>query len=154
MRKWVCIMAVMLTGLVAGLMVGTGMDQYASQQMSGPTWTNAHQAIDALFGRVMPILFNGTIAVLLVATWAALGTGRWLFGIAAVFMLIAVLMSVRVEVPINREIALWNAATPPKNWADVRDTWLLCHLMRTLSAVVAFLCGTVALTKMRAVPRY
>ena len=154
MKKWMCIVAVVLTGLIAGLMLGTGMDQYANQQLSGSAWTTEHQAVDSLFRRVMPTVFNGTVVVLLLATWAARGTGRWLFGLAAVLMIVAVVMTVRVEVPINRDIAQWSAAAPPKDWADVRDTWLSYDLMRTVAVVAAFMCTAVGLTKIRAVPRY
>jgi hypothetical protein len=61
---------------------------------------------------------------------------------------------VRVEVPINREIAQWSAAAPPKDWADVRDTWLWYDFMRTGAAVSGVVFAAVGLTKIRAVPRY
>jgi len=154
MKKWMCVVAVVLTGLVAGLMVGTGLDQYANEQLSATAWTTEHQVVDSLFRHVMPTLFNGTVVVLLLATWAARGSGRWLFGIAAVLMIIAVVMTLRVEVPINREVAQWNAAAPPADWADVRDNWLAFHWMRTAAGFTAFLCAAVGLTKVRAVPRY
>ena len=153
-KKFICVTAVLLTGLLAGLMLGTAMDQYAAHLLSASAWITGHQITDAFFRRVLPTFFNLTLLTLIAATFAARGSGRWLFGLATVLLILSLLLTLRVEVPMNRQIALWKPAAPPPDWSEVRDNWLSSHFLRTASAVAAFLFATLGLTKMRAVPRY
>ena len=141
------LLACILTGLIAGLMLGTGMEQHTLVALSPSAWTTEHQTMDALFSRVMPIFWNGTIIVLLVATFLNRGSARWLFGAAAALFLISLLVTVRVEVPMNRQITLWNPSAPPADWAAIRDRWLSFHRVRTVSGIIAFLCSLFGLTR-------
>ncbi len=151
MRKnWsstVCFIAVALVGLMAGLMVGTGMDQYTHRLLSASAWVTEHQVMDALFRRVLPSLWNLTLLSLVVAAVLTRGSARWLFGLAATIFLVSLIVTVTVEVPMNRSIAQWDAASVPGNWEVVRDRWLSFHLARTLGGLVAFLSALTGLMK-------
>jgi hypothetical protein len=52
------ILAVLSAGLLAGIMLGTGMEQYTLRSLPEANWTLEHQTMDALFRRVMPAFFN------------------------------------------------------------------------------------------------
>jgi uncharacterized membrane protein len=52
----------------------------------------------------------------------------------------ALVITLRVNVPINRAQMTWNVGAPPPNWAAIRDQWRLAHTVRTGLAVVGFCC--------------
>jgi uncharacterized membrane protein len=139
LRKAVTVIAVVLVGLIAGLMIGTGMDQYTHRQLAMTPWVVEHQVMDALFRRVLPTWWNVTALLLIVSAFVSRGSPRRWFAIAAILMIVAMMVTVRVEVPMNRAIASWDITAPPANWADVRDRWLRFHLMRTCCGTIAFL---------------
>jgi uncharacterized membrane protein len=142
-------LAVMMAGLIAGLMGGTGMDQYTQRLLHGSEWVMEHQAMDALFSRVMPPFWNASVLVLIAAAIFTRGSARSLFAVAAMLLAVSLVVTVSVEVPMNCAIALWNASSPPANWGEVRDRWLSFHLARTILGVVAFGCATSALMTRR-----
>jgi uncharacterized membrane protein len=126
-------------------MIGTGMDQYTHRQLAMTPWVVEHQVMDALFRRVLPTWWNVTALLLTVSAFVSKGNARRLFAIAAVLMIAALIVTVRVEVPINRAIASWNVTAPPANWAAIRGRWLRFHLIRTCCGTIAFLCAEAAL---------
>jgi uncharacterized membrane protein len=151
MKTSVRVTAVLLVGLLAGLMFGTGMDQYTHRLLDARGWVTEHQVMDALFRRVLPIWWNATVLILLVATFLSRGSARAFCGVAALLMIVALVVTVRVEVPMNRAIERWNLDAIPANWADVRDHWLRFHLVRTLCGLAAFPFALAGL--MKAAPR-
>jgi uncharacterized membrane protein len=145
LKQAIHILAVIMTGLIAGLMWGTGMDQYTHRLLSASAWVTEHQVMDALFSRVMPPFWNASVLVLFIAAFLSGRSARWLFLTAAVLLALSLVVTVAVEVPMNRMIAHWDAATPPADWAAVRDKWLQFHLLRTLAGIAAFALATAAL---------
>ena len=72
-------------------------------------------------------------------TWAKLKTAA----------LVAVgVLSLLVNVPIDRDLWRWSPSRPPSNWATVRDRWDAFHVVRTTLAVVALAC-MIPLTRKR-----
>jgi hypothetical protein len=56
------------------------------------------------------------------------------------------LVTVRVEVPIVKQIETWTVATLPDNWQQFRDRWGAFHLLRivpSLAGVVLLLIGAI-----------
>ena len=95
----------------------------------------------------MPPFWNGTALVLVVAAFLSRGQARRLFGVAAFLLIVSLVVTVRVEVPMNRSIATWNANVPPANWAQVRDHWLAFHRLRAASGTLAFVVATLGLIR-------
>jgi len=142
------ILAVTGVGLLAGIMLGTGMGQYAGRSLPEANWTLEHQTTDAVFRKVMPVFFNAS-AILLIATSALTkGSARWMFGAAALLIIVSIIVTVRVEVPLNRTIASWTPGAAPPDWGMLRDQWLRNHWTRTITSIVAFLCAVTGLAKM------
>jgi uncharacterized membrane protein len=54
-----------------------------------------------------------------------------------VLFIVALLVTVLVEVPIVKQIATWTDATLPDNWQEPRDRWISFHAIR----IAAGLCG-------------
>jgi uncharacterized membrane protein len=56
----------------------------------------------------------------------------------------ALVITLRVNVPINAEQMTWNVKAPPSNWVAVRDRWQRAHAARTVLAVGGFCCQIIA----------
>jgi uncharacterized membrane protein len=140
-------LAVVMVGLIAGLMLGTGIEQHSLRALSASAWVTEHQVMDSWFRVIMPPFWNATALVLVVAALLSCGQARWLFGVAALLLIVSLVVTVRVEVPINRSIAMWDANLPPANWAQVRDHWLAFHRLRAASGILAFVVATLGLMR-------
>ena len=143
-RTSVLLLAVFCVGLLAGLMIGTGMDQYTHRHLAASAWVDEHQVMDALFRRVLPTWWNTTVFLLVISAFLTVGRTRWMFAAAALLLAVSLVTTVRIEVPMNRQIAQWNVALPPQDWAAVRDRWLRFHLLRTSFGTVSFLISLLA----------
>ncbi|GJG89313.1 hypothetical protein tb265_44940 [Gemmatimonadetes bacterium T265] len=145
-RAVLLIGAVIVVGLMAGIVFGTGLAQYSARVLPASAWVARHQAEDALFGAVMPIVWPLTVAVLAAAAAAARGA-RAPFAVAAVLFAAALAVTVTREVPLNRVVQSWAAAAPPPEWTAVRDRWLVGHLARTLLTAGGFALAAVGLAR-------
>jgi uncharacterized membrane protein len=52
----------------------------------------------------------------------------------------ALLITLRVNVPIDNQIKQWTLATLPTNWEKTRDRWELYHSLRTLASLGGLGC--------------
>jgi hypothetical protein len=64
---------------------------------------------------------------------------------ALALIVIALVYSGPTDIAYNQEILGWNAASPPANWATVRDAWDLANRIRTVPSMLAFILQTLAL---------
>jgi uncharacterized membrane protein len=53
-----------------------------------------------------------------------------------VLFVIALLVTLIVEVPIDNHIAAWTVTSLPANWHHLRDRWELFHVIRTWVSVI------------------
>jgi uncharacterized membrane protein len=59
---------------------------------------------------------------------------------------VALLVTVLVEVPIVKQIETWTVSTLPGNWQQLRDRWQAFHVIRVITSVaglVLLLIGAV-----------
>jgi uncharacterized membrane protein len=150
LRIGVQVFAVLLVGLIAGLMVGTGIEQHSLRALNASAWVTEHQVMDAAFRVVMKPFWSGTVLVLIIVAIESRRSSKWLFGVAALLMILSLVVTVGVEGSMNQAIAKWDPSAPPANWAEIRESWLSFHRLRTGLGIVAFLCATVGLVKERA----
>jgi len=148
LRYGVVLLAVVAIGLVAGILLGTGMSGFTAKGLSEAMWTKSFQLEDALFAKAMPPFMLTTLAALLVSCFVTRGSSRGLFVGATVFMLIVLIVTVRGEVPLNKQIQTWVPGAAPANWADIRGRWLANHLVRTIAGLFGFVCAAVGVAKM------
>ena len=148
LRLAIAALAIGATGLLAGTLLGSGMDEFARRGLPAANWTEQHQSMDAVFRQFMPVFFNATAMLLILATVLSRGRARWLFGGAALLTVLSIVVTVIVEVPINRTVALWTPGFAPADWMVLRDRWLWNHLVRTISCIVAFWLAAAGLPRM------
>ena len=113
--------------------------------LDAAAWTSARQSIDAVFSRLLPWWWNTTLLLLFGAAYLNQGRARWLFLCAGVLLLFGVVITVAIEVPINKQVASWTPATIPENWVGFRERWLSLHNVRSAAGVLAFACALVGI---------
>ena len=52
-------------------------------------------------------------------------------------MIVALIVTICVEVPIDRQIEQWTVATLPSNWQALSDRWEFYHAIRTFVSIGA-----------------
>jgi uncharacterized membrane protein len=91
------------------------------------------------FGAVMPILMPAallsTVPVLLLSYRGRPGTFYLTLAGLGCF-LVALLVTLLVEVPIVNLIRAWTPTTLPSNWKQLRERWVSFHVIRVVAAFV------------------
>ncbi|WP_432044183.1 anthrone oxygenase family protein [Streptomyces cadmiisoli] len=103
-----------------------------------PYW----QALNTDYGRAMPPLLLGALALLVTTSVLSYRRGPLVFGltVAAVLLVVAVVVLTVVQLePLNRLADTWTAQQQPADWADVRRQWWNLHIIRTVLAMLALI---------------
>jgi uncharacterized membrane protein len=144
-RISVALIATLGVGLLAGILVGTGMTEFTARGLPESSWVLRFQLEDHLFAKAMPPLMLSTLLALIVAFVLAHGHSRWLFGASILFTLVVLAVTIGFEVPLNKQIQSWTPGDAPPVWQHVRDLWLQRHLPRTVASVLSFISALSAL---------
>jgi len=148
-RSVVVLFAILVTGLLAGVMLGVAMEQQTAQKLPEAAWTLRQQNDDALFRKVMPFTFTAMMLLLVASIFLLHGNSRIAMVVAAIAALAVIIVTAGWEVPINNEIVKWIAGNAPADWTGTRDKWLHYHWVRTWIGVASFasaLLSTVLVT--------
>ncbi|MEV0396663.1 DUF1772 domain-containing protein [Polymorphospora rubra] len=134
--------AALLLGLFAGGVIFTVLAP-SLRELPGPAYVRYWQALNVDYGRAMPVLLLTCVA-LLVATSALSyrrGGATFALSLAATLLTIGVIvLTVTWLEPLNSTANSWNPDEPPDTWSALRDRWWSLHLVRTASALAAFVC--------------
>ena len=112
-------LAIFVTGLLAGVMLGVAMEQKTAQKLPEAAWTLRQQNDDALFRRVMPFTFIAMMLLLIASIFLLQGRSRMAMVAATVGALAEIIVTAGWEVPINNEIVKWNPGNAPADWHSV-----------------------------------
>lgn len=133
--------ALVLTGIVAGLYVSTTIHDHRIADLSAAEYTAMHQMRDKTFGVVMPPFRLVTLALTVVAAFVTTtGLPRWLAIVAAVLIVADIVLTVKLQVPLNGQVQSWSASTIPAYWTEVRDRWAFGHNIRLLIGLASYIC--------------
>jgi uncharacterized membrane protein len=146
LKNTLALIAPLGVGLLAGILVGTGMAQFTAQGLAESSWVMRFQLEDQLFAKVMPPLMLSTLIALIAFFALSDGHARWWLGASIVFTLLVLAITIGYEVPLNRQIQSWTPGAVPSDWRRVRDLWLQRHLMRTVAGLLAFICSLASRT--------
>jgi Domain of unknown function (DUF1772) len=141
----VAVISVILTGLIAGQMLAVGLANNAARSLPELSWTLRFQAENKLFTKTMP---PSLLLPLVGLIWSALltrSTQRGMFSAAAALEVIVLVITMTIEVPINKQVASWEAGSAPSIWMAIRDRWLRFHWARTVVGACSFTCGAIGL---------
>ena len=145
------VVAILASGLMAGLMFGDRMGPaFARRALNASSFIQQQQSIHSHYIRLLPVL--SLASILSAAAWLFLvraswnGVQFWLVLLAIVAIVIAVVLTVRVNFPINAQLMTWSAAAPPNNWKEIWSPWETIHTIRTVLWMTAFALEVAALS--------
>ncbi len=133
-----------MAGLIAGSLFGIWLG-YNPKSLSVSTYVEQQQGAIKSLNTIMPLLGLITIILTLISAFLQ-KDNRTIFIfliVATIFLVISGLVTKFGNQPINKIVMTWNKAEVPGNWTELRDKWWSFHILRTLTAVVAF-CFIVA----------
>jgi hypothetical protein len=146
--------SLLFTGLFAGFLLGVLVLENSLRAYDGSVYTQVRKVeLDSLDTLASVTLIPALVSTLVIAVLAirARGNDRWLPVAALGLLLVVFATTLAINLPINGDQADWSVHAPPSDWADVRDRWQLAHLVRTVSAVLAF-CSLAVAAIIRTVP--
>jgi hypothetical protein len=114
--------------------------ELALRSLDGAAYVRVRQAEFWYFNWFIGLVFVPTIvAVAMVVVQARRAHSAELRSavIALVLLLLASVVTVVVNGPINVAQLSWSVQAPPAEWARVRDRWQIAHAVRTVAIAAA-----------------
>jgi hypothetical protein len=141
--------AIVTAGVPTGTVLGVWLSE-VSLGDSAELWTRYHQAIRGSYTLAVPPLGALTLVAsvgMLLAPRGSLPLPHRRLVLAAISCLVlGMIITVGVHFPLNATIDTWPPATPPADWEQVRDRWLLAHGVRSVLSLAAFVLLVMAAT--------
>ena len=129
-------------GLVSGIFIGSALVEHAARVLPFGHWTAYRQAKERVFGAVMPPLM--VVAIALPGVAALTSSNGLLYAAAVALLLAALLVTVAVHLPLNRQVMGYAVEAPPADWVAVRQRWQRGNWVRTMFAIAGFACCAAA----------
>ncbi|HEY0248062.1 MAG TPA: anthrone oxygenase family protein [Gryllotalpicola sp.] len=132
---------VLFAGLFAGFLVGILVFELSLRGFDASVYAQTQQVtLVALPVLASTLLFPALITTGILTALHARRRNRtfWLALVALVLLLVALVLTLAVNVPINLAEGGWSVSSPPADWAATRDRWQLGHAVRTGAALLAF----------------
>jgi len=137
-----------MSGVVAGGMVVVAIAILpARRQLPTASAVVLHQVTTRNIDRLMPLstVLSGVTAVLLIgALSGGSGGARTSLVVGAAATAAIVLLSVGLNMPVNRRVARWSPEAPPADHEAVLTRWNGVHRARSVLAVVALAAYVIA----------
>jgi asparagine N-glycosylation enzyme membrane subunit Stt3 len=86
---------------------------------------------------IMPASIIGLL-ILLIGSWRTKSVYFYCILITLVLFIIALVITVAIEVPIDNQIKTWTEVTTPTDWPSIRDRWEFYHTARTFVSLGGF----------------
>lgn len=124
----------LLVGTTFGIWVG-----FNPASLSASAYVEQQQNAIRSLNTLLPAM--GAVCILLTVALAFMSKsdsrGRYLLFAAAVFMIVAAMVTRFANQPINAVVMTWSAQAPAANWAQLRDEWWQWHIIRSLASIAA-----------------
>ena len=147
MKTWELI-SIVLSALVAGMFHGPWVALSRSMKTFTPDVFLA--IVDRMNRNMAPVMTVLMPATLLSITPVLFLSYReqprifYLNAIALALFIIALVVTVFVEVPIVEKIVTWTVPTLPGNWQQVRDRWTKFHVIRVIAGLASLILLVIA----------
>jgi hypothetical protein len=136
----------MLLSLVTGIFWGTWFSLSRTIELISPsTFLEVGKTMIVNLGGPMSILMPLALLSTLPVLYFMYREHRWqdfslvVFGL--LLFVVALVGTLTVNVPIDRQINEWTLATLPSDWMQIRDRWELWHTVRTFVSVIGLACA-------------
>jgi Domain of unknown function (DUF1772) len=142
--------AIFSSGATAGILFGDRMGAtFARPSLSPSSFLQFQRIQHVHFARMMPPLTLAAIASAL--GWLIMVRAQWnssqfsLVAMASGAMVLAAVLTFRVNIPINNQLMTWSVAAPPENMREIWNHWEKIHTIRTILWLSAFALEVIAL---------
>jgi uncharacterized membrane protein len=147
MKTWELI-SIVLSALTAGMFHGPWIALSRSMKTFSPeVFLEIVDRMNRNMAPVMTVLMPGTmlsIIPVMLLSFRPRPMVFYLSSAALLLFLIALLVTVVVEVPIVQEIVTWTPSTIPGNWQQLRDRWMRFHVLRVIAGIASLIFLVVA----------
>lgn len=132
------VISIFLLALVTGVFWGPwlGLSRSITSFQPEVFLAIGHRMIGNL-APVMPILMPAAMLSVLPVLFLSYSDrpGTFYLNLAGLgLFIVALLVTLIVEVPIDNKIINWTVATLPENWEQLRDRWETFHVIRTIAS--------------------
>ncbi|KAB2343628.1 DUF1772 domain-containing protein [Actinomadura rudentiformis] len=133
-------LALLSTGLLAGAF-GYGATNVAPTFDAVPLEVRLtfHSALMRMNGPVMQTAMALAVLSSLALAVSTRGKPRLLAGAASALAVVSFLVTRFGNVPINQKIKVWAVTAPPPDHAEILQRWEAFNIVRTVTALAAFL---------------
>ena len=142
--------AIFSSGVFAGILLGDRMGAtFARPSLSPSSFLQFQRIQHVHFARMMPPLTLAAIAGAL--GWLIMVRAQWnssqfsLVAVATGAMVLAAVLTFRVNIPINNQLMTWSVTAPPENMREIWNRWEKIHTIRTILWLAAFALEVIAL---------
>jgi uncharacterized membrane protein len=140
MKTWELI-SIVLSALVAGMFHGPWVALSRSMSSFAPeVFLAIVDRMNRNMAPVMTVLMPAallSIIPVLIFSYHVQPLTFYLSAAAFVLLIVALLVTVLVEVPIVEEIVTWKVSTLPGNWEQLRDRWMRFHVIRVVAGLLS-----------------
>jgi uncharacterized membrane protein len=142
MKTWEVI-SIVCSALIAGMFYGPWAALSRSLKTFAPevflaVVNQMNRNMAPLMTVLMPVALLSMVPVLLYSYHAQMTT-FYCYSAAFVLFVVALAVTVFIEVPIVEQIAKWTVATLPEDWKEVRDRWMRFHIVRVVAGLTSLL---------------
>jgi uncharacterized membrane protein len=142
MKTWELI-SIVLSALTAGMFHGPWIALSRSMKTFSPeVFLEIVDRMNRNMAPVMTVLMPGTmlsIIPVILLSYRQRPMVFYLSTVALLLFLIALLVTVVIEVPIVQQIVTWTPSTLPKNWEQLRDRWMRFHVLRVIAGIASLI---------------
>jgi uncharacterized membrane protein len=140
---------IVLFALVMGVFWGTWFSLSRTMgRLSAETFVAVGHEMIRNLGVPMAILLPLALLSALVTLALLWRGGRaaafWWLLAGFLLMVVALVITLAIEVPIDNKIETWTAATLPGDWRSIQSRWELFHTIRTFLSIGAVVAATIS----------
>jgi uncharacterized membrane protein len=147
MKTWELI-SIVLSALTAGMFHGPWIAVSRSMRTFTPeVFLAIVDRMNRNMAPVMTVLMPATllsIIPVLLLSYHEQPKTFYLSVTAFVLFIVALLITVWVEVPIVQQIVTWTTPALPDNWQQLRDRWMKFHVLRVVAGLASLVLLVVA----------
>jgi uncharacterized membrane protein len=135
--EWI---SIILAAMVSGIFCGPWAALSRSMKTFGPEVFLAigHRLVKNV-APIMTILMPAALLSILPVLFISYNerpSTFYAFSAGFVLFIVALLVTLSIEVPISTQLAIWTVTTLPDNWQQLRDRWGAFHVVRVLVSIV------------------
>jgi uncharacterized membrane protein len=147
MKTWELV-SIVLSAMTAGMFHGPWIALSRSMGTFAPeVFLAIVDRMNRNMAPVMTVLMPATLLSIVPVLMMSYHVRPMTFALAAlalVLFIVALLVTMVVEVPIVERIVTWTVLTLPEDWQEVRDKWMRFHLIRVVAGIASVVLLVVA----------